>query len=36
MKTKFDKINVVDIEATCWEGINAPRGKSEIIEIGIC
>lgn len=36
MKTKFDKINVVDIEATCWEGIGAPREKSEIIEIGIC
>ncbi|WAM22654.1 MAG: hypothetical protein OI715_00745 (plasmid) [Candidatus Methanoperedens sp.] len=22
MKKKFDKINVVDIEATCWEGVN--------------
>jgi len=32
---KYDKIIVVDIEATCWEK-NAPQGVNEIIEIGIC
>lgn len=40
-KTKFlinrDKIVIVDIEATCWEGHHAPPGEqSEIIEIGVC
>ncbi|XZF14535.1 exonuclease domain-containing protein [Chitinophagaceae bacterium MMS25-I14] len=30
------KILVIDLEATCWEG-NPPKGQtSEIIEIGIC
>lgn len=33
----YDKIIVIDIEATCWEKGQAPEnGKSEIIEIGIC
>ena len=32
---KYDKIIVVDIEATCWEK-NSPQGVNEIIEIGIC
>jgi len=32
-----DKIVVVDLEATCWEGYTAPPGQeNEIIEIGIC
>lgn len=32
-----DKIIVVDLEATCWEGYNAPPGQTnEIIEIGVC
>jgi inhibitor of KinA sporulation pathway (predicted exonuclease) len=36
MSKKLDKILVVDVEATCWEGAN-PRGQpNEIIEIGIC
>lgn len=35
---KMNTINVIDIEATCWEGKDdIPFGsKSEIIEIGIC
>lgn len=35
MKPKYDYINVVDVEATCWGGKPHPE-KSEIIEIGIC
>lgn len=36
MAKKLDKILIVDIEATCWEG-GAPEGEeSDIIEIGIC
>ncbi|MBI3240111.1 MAG: exonuclease domain-containing protein, partial [Flavobacteriia bacterium] len=36
MAKLLDKITVVDIEATCWNG-NAPEGMvSDIIEIGIC
>lgn len=36
MAKKLDKILVIDIEATCWEG-NPPAGQeNEIIEIGIC
>ncbi|MFC9994219.1 exonuclease domain-containing protein [Nocardia sp. NPDC127526] len=29
-------INVVDVEATCWEKANPPGMPSEIIEIGLC
>ncbi|MFI1912686.1 exonuclease domain-containing protein [Nocardia sp. NPDC020380] len=29
-------LNVVDVEATCWEGKNPPGMPSEIIEIGLC
>jgi inhibitor of KinA sporulation pathway (predicted exonuclease) len=36
MAKKLDKIVVIDIEATCWEG-NIPEGmSSDIIEIGVC
>ena len=36
MKRRLDKILVVDLEATCWEG-EPPKGESsEIIEIGFC
>ena len=36
MVRKLDKILVVDVEATCWEG-DPPEGEaSEIIEIGLC
>ncbi|MEV4254067.1 3'-5' exonuclease [Spirillospora sp. NPDC049652] len=29
-------VNVVDIEATCWEGSRPPGQVNEIIEIGLC
>ncbi|WP_024803778.1 3'-5' exonuclease [Nocardia sp. BMG51109] len=29
-------LNVVDVEATCWEGTNPPGQPNEIIEIGLC
>ena len=35
MKSKYNYINVVDVEATCFGGKPHPE-KSEIIEIGIC
>lgn len=32
-----DKVLIVDLESTCWEGYTAPPGQeNEIIEIGIC
>ncbi len=36
MTKKLDKIIVVDLEATCWQGDPPPGETSEIIEIGIC
>lgn len=36
MSQKIDKILVIDIEATCWEGSPPPQQENEIIEIGIC
>lgn len=36
MAKKLDKILVVDVEATCWEGAPPPGQESEIIEIGLC
>lgn len=37
MAIRKDKIVVVDLEATCWQGFDAPEGQeNEIIEIGIC
>lgn len=36
MARKLDKVLVIDVEATCWEG-DPPEGQvSEIIEIGLC
>jgi len=36
MAAKLDKLIVIDIEATCWEG-DPPEGQAaEIIEIGVC
>jgi inhibitor of KinA sporulation pathway (predicted exonuclease) len=32
----LDKLMVVDLEATCWEGEPPPGEESEIIEIGLC
>ena len=36
MARKLDIINVIDLEATCWEKGPNDGQKSEIIEIGIC
>ena len=37
MSISKDKIVIVDLESTCWEGYDAPPGQeNEIIEIGIC
>lgn len=37
MTRRLDKILVIDIESTCWEGGYPQRGQiSEIIEVGIC
>lgn len=36
MAGKLDRLIVIDVEATCWEG-EPPAGQSaEIIEIGVC
>ena len=36
MARKLDKILVIDLEATCWEGDPPPGQTNEIIEIGLC
>ncbi len=36
MAKKHDKIIVIDVESTCWEGAPPAGQESEIIEIGIC
>ncbi len=36
MAKKLDKIIIVDIEATCWEGALPEGMANDIIEIGIC
>lgn len=36
MAAKLDKILVIDVESTCWEGYPPPGEMSEIIEIGLC
>lgn len=35
-RRKLDKIVVVDVEATCWQGQPPPGEDSEIIEVGVC
>ena len=35
-KILMDKINIVDVESTCWQGTQPKTETSEIIEIGIC
>ena len=35
-KRLLDQLLIVDIEATCWEGLPPTGQESEIIEIGIC
>ncbi len=36
MARELDKIVVVDVEATCWEGKTPEGMENDIIEIGIC
>jgi inhibitor of KinA sporulation pathway (predicted exonuclease) len=36
MAAKLDRILVIDLEATCWEGDPPIGQESEIIEIGLC
>ncbi len=36
MAKRLDKILVVDVESTCWEGDPPGGQESEIIEIGLC
>jgi inhibitor of KinA sporulation pathway (predicted exonuclease) len=36
MSNDFNKIVVVDLEATCWEDKEYQKENSEIIEIGVC
>jgi inhibitor of KinA sporulation pathway (predicted exonuclease) len=33
---KLDRIIVIDVEATCWEGPTPADQESEIIEVGVC
>jgi inhibitor of KinA sporulation pathway (predicted exonuclease) len=33
---KLDRVLVVDVEATCWDGDPPPGETSEIIEVGVC
>jgi inhibitor of KinA sporulation pathway (predicted exonuclease) len=35
-KPSLRMINVVDVEATCWQGEPPPGQRQEIIEIGLC
>jgi inhibitor of KinA sporulation pathway (predicted exonuclease) len=36
MTAQLDKIVVIDVESTCWEGYPPPGEMSEIIEVGVC
>lgn len=36
MARRTDRILVVDVESTCWEGEPPPGQMSEIIEVGLC
>jgi inhibitor of KinA sporulation pathway (predicted exonuclease) len=36
MARHLDKILVIDVESTCWEGRTPAGQESEIIEIGLC
>ncbi len=36
MARKLDRIVVIDVESTCWEGAPPDGEESEIIEIGVC
>lgn len=36
MTKKVDRVLVIDLESTCWEGDPPPGQEREIIEIGLC
>ncbi len=37
LNIRKDKLIIVDLEATCWEGYHAPKGQTnEVLEIGVC
>jgi inhibitor of KinA sporulation pathway (predicted exonuclease) len=36
MARRLDQIVVIDVEATCWEGVPPAGQEPEIIEIGVC
>jgi len=36
MAKRLDRILVIDLESTCWEGPPPPGQVSEIIEVGVC
>lgn len=36
MARRYDQLLVIDVEATCWEGLPPEGQLSEIIQIGIC
>jgi len=36
MARRLDRVVVVDVEATCWEGTPPAGQESEIIEVGVC
>ncbi len=36
MARRLDRVVVVDIEATCWEGTPPDGQESEIVEVGVC
>ena len=35
-RRNFDKIVIVDVESTCWEGEPPSGQENEIIEVGVC
>ncbi len=36
MARVLDKIVIVDVEATCWDGANPEGMENDIIEVGVC
>ena len=36
MARRLDRVVVVDVESTCWEGDPPPGEESEIVEVGVC
>lgn len=36
MAKRLDRVLVIDVESTCWDGYPPPGETSEIIEVGIC